>query len=148
MTVQSVNVEPCSFPRITMSASTLHVCFELGYHEIGDLPSRGPPKLLLDDLKALVEDTPVYASEESLSAGYLASKPAGLKHKLPENACQLQGMLSWPRDRLMLVDIEKLSAWRYTEIQTASQAWCHSYSHMLWRVRPLRPKLLTSQAVM
>ena len=86
-----------------MSVSILEICFELGYHEIGDLASRGPPKLLLDDLKALVEDTLVLESEESLSAAYLAAKPAGLKHKLPNSASQLAGMLSWPRDRLMLV---------------------------------------------
>ena len=84
-----------------MSVSILEICFELGYHEIGDLASRGPPKLLLDDLKALVEDTLVLESEESLSTAYLAAKPAGLKHKLPNSACQLVGTLSWPRDRLM-----------------------------------------------
>ena len=103
MTDQSVKVEQCSYPKSALSASTNEICFELGYHEIGDLPSRGPPKLLLDDLKALVEDTPVLGSQESLSAAYLATKPAGLKHKLPENACQLAGTLSWPRDRLMSV---------------------------------------------
>lgn len=87
-----------------MSALTREICFELGYHEgIDDLPSRGPPKLLLDDLTAFVVDRPPFVSEESLSAAYLAAKPPGLKHKLPKNASQLTGMLSWPRDRIMLV---------------------------------------------
>ena len=108
MANQSVKVEPCSSSsRTTLVATPLELCFELGYHEIGDLPSRGPPKLLLDDLKALVKDTPVLDSEESLSAAYLAAKPAGLKHKLPKDACQLPGMLSWPRDRLMLVRLQE-----------------------------------------
>ena len=94
MTAQSVKVEPCSSSKSTLSANISDICFELDYHEIEDLPyfpSRGPPKLLLDDLKAFVEDRPVFESEESLSAAYLAAKPAGLKHKLPGNACQLAG---------------------------------------------------------
>ncbi len=87
-----------------MGAPPLELCFELGYHEgIEYLPSRGPPKLLLDDLKAFAENRPFSESGESLSAAYLAAKPAGLKHKLPKDACNLVEMLSWPRDQLMLV---------------------------------------------
>ena len=87
-----------------MVATPLELCFELGYHEgIEHLPCRGPPKLLLDDLKAFVEDRPFSESKESLSASYLATKPAGLKHRLSEDASNLAGMLAWPRDRMMLV---------------------------------------------
>ena len=86
-----------------MVVPPLQLCFELGYHEgIEYFPSRGPPKLLLDDIEAFVENRPFSESGESLSAAYLAAKPAGLKHKLPENYCNLMGMCSWPRDQLML----------------------------------------------
>ena len=104
MTVQISEIEPCSYSKITMIAPPLELCFELGYHEgIEHLPSRGPPKLLLDDLKAFAEDRPFSGSRESLSAAYLAAKPAGLKHKLSKNACNLAEVLSWPKDQLMLV---------------------------------------------
>ena len=104
MTVQSPKFEPCSSSRTTMVTPELELCFALGYHEgIEYLPSRGPPKLLLDDLKAFAENRPFSESRESLSAAYLAAKPAGLKHEPPKGACQLAEMLSWPRDRLMLV---------------------------------------------
>ena len=62
------------------------------YKGIKHLLSWGPLKLLLDDLKALVEDTPVLESEESLSATYLAAKPAGLKYK-PALPTLLQNLL-------------------------------------------------------
>ena len=87
-----------------MSALTREICFELGYHEgIDDIPYRGPPKLLLDDLESFAESRPLSESGGSLSAAYLTAKPAGLKHKLPESASQSARMLSWPRDQLLLV---------------------------------------------
>ena len=87
-----------------MVAPALQLCFELGYHDWTEFPSRGPAKLLLDDLKAFIEDRPFSESVESLSAAYLATKPAGLKHEPPKNGCQLAGLLSWPRDQLMFVN--------------------------------------------
>ena len=86
-----------------MVAPPLQLCFELGYHDWSEFPSRGPAKLLLDDLKVFVEDRSTSESVESLSAAYLAAKPAGLKHEPGRNDCQLAGLLAWPRDRLMLV---------------------------------------------
>ena len=84
-----------------MVAPPLELCFKLGYHEgIEYLPSRGPPQLLLDDLKAFVENRPFSESGESLSAAYLAAEPAGLKHEPPADARRLAGLHSWPRDRL------------------------------------------------
>ena len=105
MTVQTPKVEPCTSSESTMVTSPLELCFELGYHELDGiryLPPRGAPKLLLDDLKAFVENRPFSESGESLSAAYLAAEPPGLKHQPPKNACQLE-LLSWPRDQLMLV---------------------------------------------
>ena len=86
-----------------MVAPPLQLCFELGYHDWSELPSRGPAKLLLDDLKNFVENRLFSDSVESLSVAYLAAKPAGLKHEPRNNGCQLVGLLSWPRDRLMFV---------------------------------------------
>ena len=86
-----------------MVASPIELCSELGYRDgIDYLPSRGPPELLLDELKAFLKERPFSESGEALSAAYLASEPAGLKHEPPETACQL-GLLSWPEDDLMLV---------------------------------------------
>ena len=88
-----------------MVVPPLELCFELGYQEgIEYLPSRGLPKLLLDDLKAFVQDKSSSESAESLSAAYLAAEPAGLKHEPPETACQLAEMPYWPKDQLMLVN--------------------------------------------
>ena len=85
-----------------MVAPPLELCFELGYHDgIEYLPSRGPSKLLLDDLKAFVENRPFSESGELLSAAYLAAEPAGLKHEPPADACHLGELLSWPRDQLV-----------------------------------------------
>ena len=90
-----------------MVVPPVELCFELGYHGgIQFLPSRGPAELLLDDLRALVENSPFSDSAESLSAAYLAAKPAGLKHEPSKNACQLE-FLSWPKGRLMLVHTEE-----------------------------------------
>lgn len=89
-----------------MVAPALQLCFELGYHDWTDFPSRGPAKLLLDDLKAFLEDKSFSESAESLSAAYLATKPAGLKHEPRKIVSQLAGLLSWPRDRLMFVHNE------------------------------------------
>lgn len=86
-----------------MAAPPLQLCFELGYHDWTEFPSRGPAKLLIDDLEEFAGDRPLSESAESLSAAYLARKPAGLKHEPLDNGCELAGLLSWPRDRLMLV---------------------------------------------
>ena len=87
-----------------MVVPPLELCFKLGYQEgIEYLPSRGLPKLLLDDLEAFVQDKSSSESAESLSAAYLAAEPAGLKHEPPKTACQLAEMLSWPKDQFMLV---------------------------------------------
>ena len=91
-----------------MVAPPLGLCYQIGYFDgiyfgIEYLPSRGPPKLLLDDLKAFVEDRPFSESGKSLSAAYLAAEPAGLKHEPPTNARKTADLLLWPRDQKMLV---------------------------------------------
>ena len=88
------------------------LCFELGYFDLRyldwyDLASRGAPQLLLNHLKLFVKDRPSSESVESLSAAYLATKPAGLKHEPLYNYYhpdrELAGLLSWPRDQSTFV---------------------------------------------
>ena len=106
-TVQIRMIETRSSSRTITVAPPLQLCFELGYHDWTEFPSRGPAKLLLQDLKDFVKNRPFSDSAESLIAAYLAAKPAGLKHKPFKNARQLE-LLSWPRDRLMLVPTKRL----------------------------------------
>ncbi len=101
-TFQIPKDETCSSSRTAMVVPPLELCFELGYQDgIEYLPSRGPPKLLLDDLRVFIENRPFSESGESLSAAYLTTKPAGLKHKPPAGTRNTAGLLVWPRDQMM-----------------------------------------------
>ena len=85
-------------------ATLLELCFKLGYHDpVDGVPSRGQPKVLLDDLKTFNDTHPWLSQPDYMTDIYLSTPPAGLKHTPVNGDANSVHLLLWARDRSRLV---------------------------------------------